>query len=49
MPFSTKNEKLWLFIDTFIIAGGRRGSVTLAHILRFGTGIDEEPALPLPK
>lgn len=27
------------------IAGGRRGNVTLGHILRFTTGADEEPVL----
>jgi hypothetical protein len=29
----------------FIIKGGRRSDLTLAHIMQFGTGTDEEPVL----
>ena len=32
-------------ILTLYISGGRRGDVTLAHILQFATSTDEEPLL----
>jgi hypothetical protein len=31
--------------NVFINAGGRRGTVTLRHILKFATGAEEEPML----
>ena len=29
----------------FCISGGRRGNITLSHVLGFSTGTDEEPVL----
>lgn len=32
-------------LNNFIILGGRRGQVTLGHILKFATGSEDEPVL----
>jgi len=34
-----------LFSGNLTFLGGRRGDLTLEHILRFTTGVDEEPVL----
>ena len=35
----------WSSSNYFFLSGGRRGNITLNHILQFATGGDEEPPL----
>ena len=41
--FNNRVAKNWFI--SFILIGGRRGAVSLGHILKFITGTDEEPVL----